>query len=50
LAYDDELVGVVSYGTAICGAGSPDVYTRVSEFFEWINEKQMESPATSSAV
>lgn len=33
-----EVVGIVSYGTAICAMGRPDVYTRVSEFESWITE------------
>lgn len=36
------VVGVVSYGTAICGLGYPDVYTRVSVLTDWIDE-QMKS-------
>ncbi|XP_062554335.1 chymotrypsin-1-like [Armigeres subalbatus] len=40
LACDDELVGVVSYGTRFCGIGSPDVFTRMSEFKEWIDANQ----------
>ncbi|KAM7362720.1 chymotrypsin-1-like [Cochliomyia hominivorax] len=32
-------VGVVSYGTAFCASNSPDVYTRVSQFFDWIKER-----------
>lgn len=36
LARGDLLVGVVSYGTGICGIGVPDVYTRASVFYEWI--------------
>lgn len=33
-----EVVGIVSYGTAVCAIGRPDVYTRVSEFEHWITE------------
>ncbi|EAT41451.1 AAEL006919-PA [Aedes aegypti] len=40
LVCNDELVGVVSYGTRFCGIGSPDVFTRVSEFKSWIDENQ----------
>ncbi|XP_037942758.1 chymotrypsin-2-like [Teleopsis dalmanni] len=32
-------VGVVSYGTAICATNSPDVYTRVSMFDDWIQKR-----------
>ncbi|XP_030374550.1 chymotrypsin-2 [Scaptodrosophila lebanonensis] len=32
-------VGVVSYGTAFCASNSPDVYTRVSMFDSWIQER-----------
>ncbi|XP_064556444.1 chymotrypsin-1 [Drosophila montana] len=32
-------VGVVSYGTAFCASNSPDVYTRVSMFDNWIKER-----------
>lgn len=34
----EEVIGVVSYGTRICSMGEPDVYTRVSEFTEFIKE------------
>ncbi|XP_055610369.1 chymotrypsin-2-like [Uranotaenia lowii] len=37
LVLKDEVVGVVSYGTRFCGTGSPDVFTRVSMFKEWID-------------
>nr|XP_019563782.2 chymotrypsin-1-like [Aedes albopictus] len=40
LVCNHELVGVVSYGTRFCGIGSPDVFTRVSEFKSWIDENQ----------
>ncbi|KAL5273756.1 hypothetical protein ACFFRR_000479 [Megaselia abdita] len=41
LVTDDQstVVGVVSYGTAICGLGYPDVYTRVSVLSDWIDEQ-----------
>ena len=32
-----RLTGIVSYGSALCGNGVPDVYTRVSSFVDWIN-------------
>lgn len=32
LVHEDTLVGIVSYGTAICALGMPDVYTRASMF------------------
>ncbi|XP_011176560.1 chymotrypsin-2 [Zeugodacus cucurbitae] len=32
-------VGVVSYGTALCASNSPDVYTRVSMFDDWIKAR-----------
>ncbi|KAG5667513.1 hypothetical protein PVAND_015492 [Polypedilum vanderplanki] len=38
LQCNNVLVGIVSYGTAICGLTVPDVYTRASEFVDWINE------------
>lgn len=34
---DDELIGIVSFGT-LCAKGDPDVFTRVSSFHDWINE------------
>lgn len=33
------LVGAVSYGTAFCASNSPDVYTRITEFNDWITER-----------
>ncbi|XP_058055663.1 chymotrypsin-1-like [Anopheles bellator] len=38
LVCNNQLSGVVSYGTRYCGIGVPDVYTRVSEFDSWIQE------------
>ncbi|XP_011176558.1 mite allergen Der f 3 [Zeugodacus cucurbitae] len=32
-----QLVGIVSYGTATCAQGRPDVYTRVSSFLPYVN-------------
>ncbi|XP_055641005.1 chymotrypsin-1-like [Toxorhynchites rutilus septentrionalis] len=40
LVCNNELAGVVSYGTRFCGIGSPDVFTRVSEFKSWIDANQ----------
>lgn len=41
LVCNNQLSGVVSYGTRFCGIGSPDVFTRVSEFKAWIDENQL---------
>lgn len=41
LVCNKELAGVVSYGTRFCGIGSPDVFTRVSEFKSWIDANQI---------
>lgn len=46
LAYNGSLVGVVSYGTAICAIGQPDVYTRVSSFVDWIDENTSSTNST----
>ena len=35
-------VGIVSYGTRICGQGIPGVYTRVTSFLDWIESKLKE--------
>ncbi|XP_063697955.1 chymotrypsin-2-like [Culicoides brevitarsis] len=37
LVVNEKLVGVVSWGVR-CGIGLPDVFTRLSEHFEWIQE------------
>ena len=31
-------VGLVSFGTRICGIGIPGVYTKISSFLDWIDE------------
>lgn len=34
------LIGIVSFGPRVCGArGIPGVYTKVSSFVRWIDEK-----------
>ncbi|XP_034487202.1 chymotrypsin-1 [Drosophila innubila] len=33
-----KLAGIVSYGSATCAQGKPDVYTRVSSFLPYINK------------
>jgi len=32
------IVGVVSGGTSRCGIGAPGIYTRVSNFRQWIED------------
>lgn len=43
LAHENLLVGIVSYGTGICGVGVPDVYTRVSIYYQWIVDNTNEN-------
>lgn len=37
LVADGTLIGIVSFGRFPCGGGSPDVYTRVFYYRDWIN-------------
>ena len=32
-------IGLVSFGTKLCGNGTPGVYTRVAEYMDWIESK-----------
>lgn len=31
-------VGIVSFGASDCSAGMPSVYTRLTEFYDWVNQ------------
>ena len=33
-----QLVGVVSFGSAECGIGAPTVFTRVTQYSQWIRD------------
>ena len=35
-------VGIVSYGTRICGRGVPGVYTRIEAYLDWIKNNLRE--------
>lgn len=38
LVVDDVQVGVGAFGYKECGVGKPDVFTRLSEFTDWIKQ------------
>ncbi|WP_305425779.1 trypsin-like serine protease [Photobacterium leiognathi] len=42
-------VGVSSYGSKDCGDGSPEIYTRVGRFSNWINNVIAEKTPTLPA-
>ena len=48
MACKGNLVGIVSYGTAICAVGLPDVYTRASSFVDWVKENTGETESGST--
>ena len=48
LVCDGKQVGIVSYGTAICSIGLPDVFTRVSYFYDWITSNMIVASAAQT--
>jgi prostatin (serine protease 8) len=45
LAQDDTVIGIVSWGFTPCGSqGAPSVYTKVSNFIDFINENVSDLP------
>lgn len=46
---DGKLVGLVSYGTTVCALGMPDIFTRVSSFYDWITSNMIFATAISTA-
>ncbi|GMH36881.1 hypothetical protein BSKO_04754 [Bryopsis sp. KO-2023] len=44
----DLLVGIVSFGPATCDSTKTDVYTRVSSFRQWIDEKMGNAPSATT--
>lgn len=39
MVYNKQVVGLVSAGDGMCGAGNPDVYTKVSSFLPYIQSE-----------
>ncbi|GMH36812.1 hypothetical protein BSKO_04685 [Bryopsis sp. KO-2023] len=44
----DVMVGIVSFGPPSCASTLSDVYTRVSSFRQWINEKMRSPPSNTT--
>ncbi|GMH36879.1 hypothetical protein BSKO_04752 [Bryopsis sp. KO-2023] len=44
----DLLVGIVSFGPSTCDSTKADVYTRVSSFRQWIDEKMGNAPSETT--
>ncbi|GMH36863.1 hypothetical protein BSKO_04736 [Bryopsis sp. KO-2023] len=44
----DLLVGIVSFGPTSCDSTKADVYTRVSSFRKWIDEKMGNAPSSTA--
>lgn len=39
MVYNDQVIGLVSAGDGMCGAGNPDIYTKVSNFIAFIQSE-----------
>jgi secreted trypsin-like serine protease len=49
LVFNDKLIGVVSFGPTVCASGRPDVFTRISSFYDWI-AIHMTIPSAATAL